>query len=163
MYLRFESKADLSIIMPNGSARVESATHNESDELMMPLNRIHPTLVLICAALGSLFFAGCASTHYEPKDAEASFQPTESIEVFREAPSKRYKVIGTVSASSDTMNDTALLESLKKKAMSVGGQGLILLESTSERVESSDPAAGGGEFVTSRMQQRISGQAIRFR
>lgn len=126
-------------------------------------NRIHSTLAIVSAAVSGLLLQGCASTHYEPKDAEVSFQATQSIEVFREEPSRPYKVIGTVSASSDKLDHAALLESLKQKAMSVGGHGLILLESKSERVERSDPAAGGGAFVTSRMEQRISGQAIRFR
>ena len=123
---------------------------------------LYSPIAIACAALGSLLFAGCASTHYEPKDADASFQPTESIEVFDEKPSKPYKVIGIVSASSDKLDDAALLESLKQKAMSVGGQGLILLESTSEQVTSSDTAAGGGEFVTSREVTHLSAEAIRF-
>lgn len=123
---------------------------------------LYSPIAIACAALGSLFFAGCASTHYEPKDANASFQPTQSIEVFNEKPSKPYKVIGIVLASSDKLDDAALLESLKQKAMSVGGQGLILLESTSEQVTSSDTAAGGGEFVTSREVTHLSAEAIRF-
>lgn len=125
---------------------------------------LYSKMAIACAVLGSLLFAGCTSTHYEPKDANASFQPTQSIEVFNEKPSsKPYKVIGTVSASSDTKDKAALLESLKQKAMSIGGQGLILLDSTSEQVTSSDPAAGGGSFVTSRIEQRMSGLAIRFK
>lgn len=124
---------------------------------------LYSPIALACAALGSLLFAGCASTHYEPKDANASFQPTQSIDVFNEKPSsKPYKVIGIVSASSDKLDDAALLESLKQKAMSVGGQGLILLESTSEQVTSSDTAAGGGEFVTSREVTHLGAEAIRF-
>ncbi len=129
----------------------------------MKPHSIQTTLRISLAVLGLLLLSGCASTHYEAVDPDVSFEATQAVEVFETKPARPHTVIGVVSATSDTMDAAALLESLKQKAMSVGAEGIILQETESELATSSDPAAGGGEFVTSRVVKRLSAQAIRFK
>ena len=129
----------------------------------MKPHSIQTTLRISLAALGLLLLSGCASTHYEAVDPDRSFEATQAVEVFETTPARPHTVIGMVSASSDKLDAAALLESLKQKAMAVGAEGIILQETASELATSSDPAAGGGEFVTSRMVKRLSAQAVRFK
>lgn len=110
--------------------------------------------VLACLVLA----AGCVATKYIPAEGAKSYPPTEDLRVFHSSPPEgTYEILGIVAA--EGMNENKLLENLKKKAMSVGAEGLILRRFSELSKEYASERRT--EFASHKV--RYEGIAIRFK
>ncbi len=80
---------------------------------------------LFTAALAAIVLTGCVATKFLPAEGAKRYPPAAQIKVFRTSPPEgTYEILGIVTA--EGLNENKLLINLKKKAMSVGADGLIL-------------------------------------
>ena len=118
------------------------------------------TLTLLALlALLALLVSGCVSVSYLPTDDNITYPPTNSLKVFWEKPDIPHKVIGMLIA--EDYGEEELFAVLKKKAMSIGAQGIIMKSPTQQiRIYGySSPRAG--TFSANR-SHRLEAIAIRF-
>ena len=102
--------------------------------------------------------AGCVTTKYLPAEGAKSYPPTKQIRVLSSSPPENtFEVLGLVTA--EGTNKRKLLENLKKKAMSVGAEGLIIRMAS--EISSEYASERRREFST--YEIRFEGIAIRFK
>ena len=95
---------------------------------------------------------GCASVSYLPSNQYQSFPPVQSVQVLYEKPDKAYIILGKVIAESGDFSDKTLFERLKRKAMKIGAEAIIL--------ENTQPA---GVDKWGSVTHRVEGLAIRWK
>ena len=114
--------------------------------------------VFVMAAIAVFGLTGCIATKFYPAEGARRYPPTTQIKVFRSSPPEgTYEILGIVSA--EGRNDNKLLANLKKKAMSVGADGLILRRVS--EVTGTYASERREEFSTYKM--RYEGIAIKFK
>lgn len=84
-----------------------------------------------------MFSGGCASVSYLPSDSSAVYPPTKKVNIYWSKPDFKYTEIGLLSIES-SRSEEALFEKLKKKAMEIGADGLIVKPATQATRASKD-------------------------
>ena len=81
--------------------------------------------ILAGGLFGFFLLTGCVATKFYPAEGAKRYPPTKEIKLMRTSPPEdAYEILGIVSAEGN--NENKLLENLKKKAMLVGADGLIV-------------------------------------
>ena len=112
----------------------------------------------VMAAIAAFGLAGCVATKFYPAEGAKRYPPTTQIKVFRSSPPEgTYEILGIATAEGG--NDNKLLSNLKKKAMSVGADGLILRRVS--EITGSYASERRSEFSTYKI--RYEGIAIKFK
>ena len=84
---------------------------------------------LLPLALAVFALTGCVKTRFFPAEGAERYPPTKEVRVLRSSPPEdSYEILGIVTAEGP--NEKKLLEQLKKKAMFVGADGIILRGAT---------------------------------
>jgi hypothetical protein len=112
-----------------------------------------------------LLIVGCApkvKVNYLAFDTSVTYLSTDTVQVFWEKPNRDFIVIGLLSTTATKANEEKLLEVLRKKAMSVGAQGLILRPPMRESRVVGVPTQYGAPLITTIITYRLEGLAIRF-
>ena len=104
--------------------------------------------VLLCFA--------CASVTYLPTNEATRYAPTRSVEVYWEKPERPHIVIGKLSVFSDDLGERSVFERVKKEAMAVGADAVVITESSHQ----SNAGMPGWAAFTNRT--RMEAFAIRF-
>ena len=104
----------------------------------------------------------CVSTSYLPTDDSVTYAPTESIKVYWEEPQESYIIIGRVSAKSEDVKEEAIFKKIKKKAMAVGANAIIMGGTSQESSVVGIPSNSGGTLITPVSSTRLAAFAIRF-
>jgi hypothetical protein len=93
----------------------------------MNLIEVKMKFVILTTTILILFLSGCASVNlnYLPH-SETYYSPTTSIKVFSQAPDIPYVLLGMITAETTDMKKEEMLARLKKKAMLIGADGLIM-------------------------------------
>jgi uncharacterized protein YceK len=127
-------------------------------------------ITIISGVILWLALAGCSTIkiHYLPTDSPSTYSPTDSVEVFWEKPAQPHVILGLVSAECEE-NDRALLlkarallmKEVKKKAMEVGAQGIIIKDTSAHTGTVGVPPAGG-LIIAPVTIHRLVAYAIRF-
>ena len=68
--------------------------------------------------------AACTKAKFHPLDPTQSYEPTSELRMFRNYPDLPYIEIGTLRAVGP--NKEKLLSSIRKQAMKIGAQGLVV-------------------------------------
>jgi hypothetical protein len=118
--------------------------------------RIIGVVTILACVLG-----GCVKTAYLPTDERGRYAPSKEIEVFWEAPTRPYTIIGRVSATSGA-GEEKIFRKLKQRAAAKGAQALIMGGSTQTASVVGVPMATGGTLITSGRQHRLEALAIRW-
>jgi hypothetical protein len=87
--------------------------------------------------------AACTKVSFRPLDSARSYQPTSEVKIFRNYPDLPYEEIGTLRAVG--RNKDKLLESIRKQAMKIGAQALVV-KPTAERSNDYTSQRQGKEF-----------------
>jgi len=81
--------------------------------------------VFLALALAVFALSGCVKTRFFPAEGAERYPPTKEIRVLRSSPPEdSYEILGIVTAEGPDENK--LLAQLKKKAMLVGADGVII-------------------------------------
>jgi hypothetical protein len=96
-----------------------------------------------------IFIGGCASVSYLPSDTSIVYPPTKKVNVYWSKPEFKYIEIGLLSIESKS-SEEALFEKIKKKAMEIGADGIIVKPATQATRASKD-------------KRRLEAIAIKFR
>ena len=113
---------------------------------------------LIRVALAAIALTGCVTTKFFPAEGAKRYPPTTQIRVFRSSPPEEtYEILGIVTA--EGLNENELQSNLKKKAMAVGADGLILRRAS--KITGSYSSERQREFSTQKI--RHEGIAIKFK
>ena len=115
-----------------------------------------------------LLLSGCISVSYLPSDDSHRYSTTTSLKVFwDEMPDQPYVVLGKLTAQSGDYGEEAIFSKLKKKAMSIGADGLLMgnLSKTTGQLGSFTPSytgSGGYGYIIPTETHRMEAIAIRF-
>jgi len=74
-----------------------------------------------------LLLTGCATLSYFPS-IDRVYTPTSHVEVLFREPQKDYIIIGKIISEGDIWSHKTLLEKIKKKAMQVGADAILVTE-----------------------------------
>jgi len=84
-----------------------------------------------------IFIGGCASVSYLPSDSSVIYPPTKKVNIYWSKPDFQYIEIGLLSIESKS-SEEALFEKIKKKAMEIGADGIIVKPATQATRASKD-------------------------
>jgi hypothetical protein len=112
--------------------------------------------------LATVIVLSCASVRYFPSTTN-SYAPTDRCEVYWHwrTPEFSYTEIGLIVVESDTLEHKKMVEKLKKRAMAIGANGVILRFGPSKTYWFFGRGAYGFSLMSS-TTIRLEGMAIRF-
>lgn len=114
-----------------------------------------------------LLYLGCAGASVNLIDPSKKYEPTKNAILLFDTPIQKHEVLGIVKGiGSQYNNESQVIESMRKKAQSIGANALVLVSTEKEYVLPSTHAnpvsgsppihiAGGNKII-------ITGYAIRF-
>ena len=123
---------------------------------------MHVNRNILASLVIVLILSGCATISYLPSDSSATFPRTDSIKVFFGKPEVPYTEIGLIVAESGDYTEEVLFGLLKKKAMSIGAQGIIMRNLSQETGTIGIPSSLGGTMMVPVTSHRLEAIAIRF-
>ncbi|HUU29663.1 MAG TPA: hypothetical protein VM123_17815 [archaeon] len=116
------------------------------------------TCFIVPAVLGIIMISACVKSEYVPYgDLKETFAPTDSVLVYRDYPDQPYVIIGIVTATG--INQGKLFSRLKKEAMSVGANAIIMKRM--QELTQEYASERRSEFSTRKL--RLEAVAIRFK
>ncbi|MBW7998131.1 MAG: hypothetical protein FVQ81_16495 [Candidatus Glassbacteria bacterium] len=117
----------------------------------------HALMAIVIAGVALAAVAACTKTNFRPVDPTRIYESTESLRMFRNFPDVPYIEIGTLRAVGP--NKDKLLKSIRKRAMKIGAQAIVV-KPTAERSNEYVSRQRGSEF--SKVEYIMEAVALRF-
>jgi|SaaInlStandDraft_4_1057021.scaffolds.fasta_scaffold174761_1 hypothetical protein len=117
--------------------------------------RFVASLVLAVLLAGG---AACTKVTFRPLNPASSYEPTSEVKMFRNFPDLPYEEIGTLRAVGG--NKDKLLKNIRKQAMKIGAQALVI-KPTAERSNEYVSRRQGPEF--GKKEYIMEAVALRFK
>lgn len=112
-----------------------------------------------------LLLSGCATTDVARLD-DTQYAPTQNVEILMDKPQHPYKVIAVLETQGAlNMSQTSLLNSLRKKARSVGADAVLLIADTSRQTSPGfmyNPNLGGYQSIPGGVRPGVRALAIKY-
>lgn len=114
-----------------------------------------PTLTILII----VFISSCVHVSYLPTDDMLTYPPTNSLKIYWERPEVSYTIIGMLVAEGE--GEEQLFAYIKKKAMSIGAQGIIMRMPAQQTETHGTFFYGNGTIVSDKFH-RLEAIVIRF-
>ena len=106
--------------------------------------------------------SACVKMAYLPTDESVRYVPSAVVEVFWKEPDRPYKVIGRISATSDSRGEETLFRKVKDRAARAGANAIIMGGTDQTSSVIGTPVATGGTLIVPVTVRRLEALAIRW-